>query len=103
VQRRQFERDFRHWMGVAPKRYATIARVQQVGQLAWRGVGLAGIAAELGFVDQAHMSRTVKEVTGLPPAAWLARAQASPLARAMRPFADGRITHLESADAVTKP
>jgi AraC-like DNA-binding protein len=95
LQRRQFERDFQHYLGMAPKRYSTIARVQQVGQLAWQGVGLAGIAAELGFVDQAHMTRIVKEVAGMTPAALLQRAATSELARATRPFTGGRITHLE--------
>jgi AraC-like DNA-binding protein len=31
---------------------------------------LASIAAELGFADQSHMSRSVKQLTGLPPHAW---------------------------------
>lgn len=99
LQRRQFERDFQHVLGVAPKRYSTVSRVQQVGQLAWQGVGLAGIAAELGFVDQAHMTRIVKEVAGMTPAALLRRAAESPLARATRPFTDGRITHLDLLEA----
>ena len=93
VHRRQFERDFRRYFGTSPKRYATVARVQQVAQLSWQGLGLAGIAAELGFTDQAHMSHAVRGVTGLSPAALLARASNSPLARATRPFTGGRITH----------
>jgi AraC-like DNA-binding protein len=94
LQRRQFERDFRRYLGTSPKRYATIARVQQVPQLAWHGLGLATIAAELGFVDQAHMTHVVREVTGMTPHAWLQRAADSDLARQTRPFSDGRITHL---------
>jgi AraC-like DNA-binding protein len=94
VQRRQLERDFRRYLGASPKRYSTIARVQQVGQLAWQGVGLAGIAAELGFVDQAHMTHVVKEVTGMTPAVLLQRAAQSEMARVTRPYTSGRITHL---------
>jgi AraC-like DNA-binding protein len=94
LQRRQFEREFQRYVGVAPKRYSTIARVQQVPQLAWQGMGLAGIAAELGFVDQAHMPRVVKEVTGMAPGVLLQRAANSEFARATRPHAGGRITHL---------
>jgi AraC-like DNA-binding protein len=94
VHRRQLERDFRRWLAVAPKRYATVARVQQVGQLAWQGHGLAQIAAELGYFDQAHMANAVKDVTGMAPGVLLQRARDSALAQAMRPGAGGRITHL---------
>jgi AraC-like DNA-binding protein len=94
LQRRQFEREFQRVLGMPPKRYSTIARVQQVPQLAWQGVGLAGIAAELGFADQAHMTRIVKELTGMTPATLLQRAAHSEIARATRPFSGGRITHL---------
>jgi len=31
---------------------------------------LAEIAAQLGFADQAHMTRSVKQLTGIPPLAW---------------------------------
>lgn len=31
---------------------------------------LSGIAAELGFADQAHMTRSVKQLTGIVPQAW---------------------------------
>jgi AraC-like DNA-binding protein len=94
LQRRQFERDFRRIFCTSPKRYSTVARVQQVPQLAWQGMPLARIAAELGFADQAHMTRSVTEVTGMPPATWLRAADASPVARFTRRHAQGRITHL---------
>ncbi|MBC7942194.1 MAG: hypothetical protein H7Z19_20975 [Chitinophagaceae bacterium] len=75
------------------KPHATVAWVQQVAQLSWQGLGLAGIAAELGFTDQAHLPHVLKDVTGLSPSALLARAAASPLAHATRPFTGGGITH----------
>lgn len=90
--RRQFERDFRRCLGTSPKRYAQVAKVQQLAQLAWQGLALADIAAELGFADQAHMTRTVNDIAGMPPAALLRRAAASDFARAMRPHWSGRIT-----------
>jgi AraC-like DNA-binding protein len=31
---------------------------------------LASIAAELGFADQSHMTRSVKQLTGIGPQAW---------------------------------
>jgi AraC-like DNA-binding protein len=99
VQRRQFERDFRRHLGLAPKRYEMVARVQQVGQLAWAGMPLVQIAAELGFTDQAHLSHVVKDITGMAPAELLQRAAKSPLAHQTRPFTGGRITHLDLAPA----
>jgi len=94
VARRQLERDFRRYLGTSPKRYEQVAKVQRLAQLAWEGQGLAAIAAELGYVDQAHMTHAVKEITGMSPAALLQRAAGSEFARATRPFWGGRITTL---------
>jgi AraC-like DNA-binding protein len=94
VARRQLERDFRRYLGTSPKRYEQVAKIQQLARLAWRGVGLAGIAAELGYVDQAHMTHAVHEITGMSPSALLQRAQSSEFARATRPFWGGTITNL---------
>lgn len=94
VHRRQFERDFRRFFGTSPKHYVTVSRVQHVAQMSWQGIGLAGIAAELGFTDQAHMSHVVKKFTGMAPSALLRKARASRLANVTRPFSGGRITHI---------
>jgi len=50
---------------------STCSRTRQ----AWRairatGMPLAAIAAECGFSDQAHMTRSVKTVSGRCPSAW---------------------------------
>jgi AraC-like DNA-binding protein len=34
---------------------------------------LTDLAYELGFADQAHMTRTVRAITGQPPRAWRAQ------------------------------
>lgn len=94
VTRRQFERDFRRFFGTSPKAYLQVISLQRMAQLAWRGESLAGIAAELEFADQSHMTRSVRLMTGLTPAALLTRAATSPLARATRGWWDGRITVL---------
>jgi len=94
VARRQLERDFRRYLGTSPKRYEQVAKIQRLAQLAWQGEGLAGIAAELGYVDQAHMTHSVREITGMSPAVLLQRAADSEFARATRPFWGGRITTL---------
>ena len=94
VRRRQFERDFRRYLGTTPKRYAMAAKVQQMAQLAWQGHGLADIAAALRYADQAHMTHAIRDITGSSPGAFLQRASVSAFARATRPFWDGRISNL---------
>jgi AraC-like DNA-binding protein len=51
-----------------------VSRIDAAGITA----GLAGLAAEAGYADQAHLTRESRELSGLPPAA---------LARARRPSA----------------
>ena len=62
---------FRDAYGVGPARFRVEARARR----AWRAIvegdaTLAQIAADLGFADQAHMSRDVKDLTGRAPGAW---------------------------------
>lgn len=64
-------RGFRNVFGTTPERYRAEGRARR----AWRrivstGQPLAAIACELGFADQAHMTRCVGAVTGRPPARW---------------------------------
>ncbi len=61
-------RGFRQAFGVPPRRYRAEQRaVQAVRALTARGDPPAALAAELGFADQAHMSRAVAALTGLAP------------------------------------
>lgn len=61
-------RGFRQAYGVSPKRYRAEQRalraVRALGS--WRG-GLASLAAEFGFADQAHLTRAVVALTGCSP------------------------------------
>jgi AraC-like DNA-binding protein len=64
-------RGFRQVYGLTPAAF----RAQLRGRLAWcRIVGgtqpLADLAAVCGFADQAHMTRTVRTITGRPAGAW---------------------------------
>ena len=64
-------RGFAQVFGVSPEAFRARVRARK----AWKAVQgtvvpLAAIAAELGFADQAHMTRSVKELTGLAPQAW---------------------------------
>lgn len=69
--RETIARGFRRRYGTTPARFRGEFRARQ----AWlRATGshetLAAIAADLGFADQAHMSRAVRQITGAAPSAW---------------------------------
>jgi AraC-like DNA-binding protein len=55
-------------VGLTPKRYARVLRFQRALGRAARGEdGWAGIAADLGYSDQAHFNREFREFTGVTP------------------------------------
>jgi len=62
--------------GLSPKVLQRVARFRQFLTYAERGDGLATAAAAAGYADQAHMSREVRRLTGLAPAA-LVRGQSA--------------------------
>ena len=64
-------RGFRQAFATTPARYRAEARAR----LAWQSVAggggrLADLAYELGFADQAHMTRSLVSLTGKPPRGW---------------------------------
>jgi AraC-like DNA-binding protein len=64
-------RAFLRRYGTTPVRFRGEYRARQAWLRATgTGETLAAIAADLGFSDQAHMSRAVKRITGAPPHAW---------------------------------
>lgn len=52
--------------GYGPKTLARILRLQRARHLASRGVPSAVVAAECGYVDQAHLIRESRRITGKP-------------------------------------
>jgi AraC-like DNA-binding protein len=66
---RNLTRLFDQWVGLPPKTFMRIARVQEVMRRMKESpqASLKELAAELGFADQAHMSREVKRITGVQP------------------------------------
>jgi AraC-like DNA-binding protein len=66
---RNLARLFDRWVGLPPKAFARIARVQEALRRMQEtpAPNLKQLAAELGFADQAHMSREMKAMTGVPP------------------------------------
>lgn len=61
-------RGFRQAYGISPKRYRMEQRtLRAIRHLhTWPGT-LAGLAAEMGFADQAHFTRAVVALTGIAP------------------------------------
>lgn len=61
-------RGFRQAFGTSPRRYRAEQRALKAARaLLESGDPLAALAADLGFVDQAHMTRAVAALTGQPP------------------------------------
>lgn len=66
---RQLEREFRRGVGLSPKALARTLRFQNALRLAGRGPSRswAGIAAECGYADQAHLIREFRALSGATP------------------------------------
>ena len=75
---RRLQRLFASYVGVSPKAVLARYRLQDAAAAIDAGAvdDLAGLAASLGWFDQAHFSRDFRSVVGVPPSAYLARARA---------------------------
>lgn len=73
---RQLRRRFAEAVGYAPKTFQRIARFQRALHLAGAHPdrGLAALALDAGYADQAHMTREVHALSGATPAALFAGA-----------------------------
>ncbi|WP_076999378.1 helix-turn-helix domain-containing protein [Variovorax sp. KK3] len=67
VSRRQLERDFRRWLGMAPAAFARLVRLQRAACSIAEGLPLAEVAAAHGYADQAHMTRAFADGAGVTP------------------------------------
>ncbi len=75
-----FSRAFKDTVGITAKAYVQTRRVERAKHLLGETeIGLAHIAQACGFADQAHFSRTFRELTGLPPQRWRLASAARPL------------------------
>ena len=64
-------RGFRTAYGVTPARFRAEVRARRaMGLIVGSELGLAAIAADCGFADQAHLTRTIVELTGRAPGYW---------------------------------
>jgi AraC-like DNA-binding protein len=66
---RRLQRLFAEYVGANPKWVLRRARLLEVAERAQRGVGVdwAGLAADLGYADQAHLTRDFTATVGAPP------------------------------------
>ena len=69
VSTRTLERRFFDGVGLTPKRFARIARMQQsLRLLSLPAASAAGVAHTMGYADQAHLTRELVELAGCRPA-----------------------------------
>jgi AraC-like DNA-binding protein len=64
---RTLARLFDHAVGLSPKRFARIVRLQSALRALPAGSSWASVALELGYCDQAHFIREVRELFGTTP------------------------------------
>jgi AraC-like DNA-binding protein len=67
---RALERRFLQRVGIPPRRFASIVRVQHVARLQAAGHDFTTIAHTAGYCDQPHFNRDFKRITGVAPAAY---------------------------------
>jgi AraC-like DNA-binding protein len=73
--RRHLAQRFRDQVGLPPKTVARIMRFDHAVSLLGRdGAGLAEVAFECGYYDQAHLNRDFREFAGMSPGRFLHRA-----------------------------
>ncbi len=69
ISERSVQRHFQLSMGVTAKRFEQIRRARQAVELLQRGTAVATVAHELGYSDQAHLTRALKTIVGRTPGA----------------------------------
>ncbi|WP_433255650.1 AraC family ligand binding domain-containing protein [Streptosporangium sp. CA-135522] len=63
-------RAFKSATGLPPHAYLNTLRVRRARSLLDSGMPAARVATEVGFTDQAHLTRHFKRIVGVPPAAY---------------------------------
>lgn len=73
VSRRQLERRFKNQVGISPKQYLRLMRINKVMQFLQHGksMDLTSVAYHCGYFDQAHFIRDFKSITGENPKVFL--------------------------------
>lgn len=71
-------RRFRHGIGLGPKPFARVRRLQRMLGACGPGVDWAELAVRHGFFDQAHLIHDFRDLTGLTPTAYAPRSRTEP-------------------------
>lgn len=69
LSRRTVQRHFRRVLGITPKALQVVLRAQRALELLRGGWRVAEVVYELGYADQAHLTRSLKALMGSTPAA----------------------------------
>lgn len=64
---RSMQRHFAHATGLTPHRVKQIMRARRAVDLLKKGAPITTVVTELGYADQAHMTRDIKRLTGYTP------------------------------------
>lgn len=64
---RELQRACRRWLGVTPKAFLRVERAWAAREAIREGTALAFVAADLGYADQAHLTREIRELLGVTP------------------------------------
>jgi AraC-like DNA-binding protein len=64
---RELQRACRQWLGLTPKVFLRIERAHAARRAIRTGEALAAIAVDLGYADQAHLTREVRHLLGVTP------------------------------------
>jgi AraC-like DNA-binding protein len=75
ISQRQLERLYQTQVGMTPKYYARLLRVETARLMLKRQQSNTHLAAELGFYDQSHFIREFSAVIGLTPYRYMQRSQ----------------------------
>jgi hypothetical protein len=68
VEPRTVQRHFERAVGVTAKQLSMIHRAQEAARMLAQGTPAAKVAAQLGYSDQSHMTRSLKHLLGSTPA-----------------------------------
>jgi transcriptional regulator GlxA family with amidase domain len=73
ISARQLEREFRQKIGISPKHYMRLARLNEVNRVikSGRRLLLTDVSYACGYSDQAHFIRDFKHFTGESPKKFL--------------------------------
>lgn len=64
---RELQRACRRWLGLSPKVFLRIERAWAARSFIQEGTPLAELAATLGYSDQSHLARDIRELFGVTP------------------------------------